>query len=63
MLFTPDDQLRNMLSAAVSESLKKGPNAAPLNNAAEIISLQGLLGTQAPTPLPDSFLNDDWLDF
>jgi hypothetical protein len=63
MLFTPDDQLRNMLSAAVGQSLKKGPNAAPLDNAAEIISLQGLLGTQATTPVPDDFLNDDWMDF
>jgi len=40
MLFTPDDQLRNMLSAQVGEALKMGPNASPLDNFAQIVSLQ-----------------------
>jgi hypothetical protein len=62
MLFTPDDQLRNMLSAQVGEALKLGPNPTPLNNAARIVSLQSMLANQAPTPMPNSFLNDDWLD-
>jgi hypothetical protein len=62
MLFTPDDQLRNMLSAQVGEALKMGPNASPLDNVAQIVSLQGLLGNQPTTPVPNSFLNDDWLD-
>ena len=62
MLFTPDDQLRNMLSAQVGEALKMGPNASPLDNVARIVSLQGLLGDQPTTPVPNSFLNDDWLD-
>ena len=62
MLFTPDDQLRNMLSAQVGEALKLGPTPTPLNNAAQIVALQGLLGNRPTTPMPNSFMNDDWLD-
>ena len=51
-----------MLSAQVGEALKLGPNPTPLNNAAQIVALQGLLGNRPTTPMPNSFMNDDWLD-
>jgi hypothetical protein len=46
----------------VTVEWRKDPNASPLDNVAQIVSLQGLLGNQPTTPVPNSFLNDDWLD-
>ena len=65
-MFTPRNQLRNMLDAEINRALTSGPNQANAN-LGRIAALQALI--QQPRPgdnlrISDNWLDDDdWLDF
>ena len=63
-MFTPRNQLRNMLDAEINRALTAGPNQANAN-LGRIAALQALI--QQPRPgdnlyVADNWLNDNWLD-
>ncbi len=58
-MFTPRNQLRNMLDAEINRALTSGPNQANAN-LGRIAALQALI--QQPRPSDNLRISDNWLD-
>ncbi len=58
-LFTPRNQVRNMLDAEIGRALSAGPNQANAT-LGRIVALQALL--HQPLPSNNLHVEDNWLD-